>query len=100
MSFSALDVGDEIYVSYGRHSNDFLLVECKVPMDRIKAWELTLKEIDGFMLDSNRWDCTPVDHVLKNYLLDTPAEEQLQRAGYLGFVCFLDRVVIASKLTR
>lgn len=23
------DAGDEVYVSYGRHSNDFLLVECK-----------------------------------------------------------------------
>ncbi|KAI4157398.1 MAG: hypothetical protein L6R39_000680 [Caloplaca ligustica] len=60
------EAGDEVYVSYGPHSNDFLLVEY------------------GFILDNNRWDSTPIDHILMGYLVDTPAEEQLQQAGYLG----------------
>ncbi|KAI4278769.1 MAG: hypothetical protein L6R38_005167 [Xanthoria sp. 2 TBL-2021] len=60
------DPGDEVYVSYGQHSNDFLLVEY------------------GFVLNSNRWDSTPVDHCLMTHLVNTPVEEQLQRAGYLG----------------
>lgn len=39
---------------------------------------------DGFVLGSNRWDSTPVDHLLMPYLVSTPAEEKLRRAGYLG----------------
>ncbi|KAL8862301.1 MAG: hypothetical protein Q9178_001310 [Gyalolechia marmorata] len=60
------DAGDEIYVSYGRHTNDFLLVEY------------------GFVLNNNRWDSTPVDQCLMTHLVNTPAEERLQQAGYLG----------------
>ncbi|KAL8994906.1 MAG: hypothetical protein Q9169_005242 [Polycauliona sp. 2 TL-2023] len=60
------DAGDEVYVSYGRHTNDFLLVEY------------------GFVLASNRWDSTPIDHYLMAHLVKTPLEEQLQRADYIG----------------
>lgn len=38
------------------------------------------------MLDNNRWDSTPVDHILMKYLRDTEVEEQLQRTGYLGCI--------------
>ncbi|KAL8784558.1 MAG: hypothetical protein Q9213_003906 [Squamulea squamosa] len=66
VSDKAYDAGDEVYVSYGKHTNDFLLVEY------------------GFVLDNNRWDATPIDHCLMPHLLGTPVERQLQQAGYLG----------------
>ncbi|CAO1600045.1 hypothetical protein XANCAGTX0491_003751 [Xanthoria calcicola] len=81
------DAGDQVYVSYGRHSNDFLLVEY------------------GFVLSSNRWDSTPVDHCLMAHLVNTPVEEQLRRAGYLGGyflnndgVCYRTQVAICAQL--
>lgn len=44
--------GDEIYISYGNHSNDFLLAEY------------------GFVLDDNRWDEVPLDNVLLTLFSD------------------------------
>ncbi|KAL8645578.1 MAG: hypothetical protein Q9226_007239 [Calogaya cf. arnoldii] len=81
------DAGDEVYVSYGQHSNDFLLVEY------------------GFVLDSNRWDSTPIDHCLMTHLVNTSVEEQLQQAGYLGGyflnhdgVCYRAQVATRAQL--
>ncbi|KAL9582264.1 MAG: hypothetical protein Q9212_003394 [Teloschistes hypoglaucus] len=80
------DAGEEVYVSYGRHDNDFLLVECQSSYSEapVQAQDLTLKGADGFILDLNRWDCTSVDHILSKHLANTAAERQLQEAGYFG----------------
>lgn len=87
MSDKVYEIGDEVFVSYGRHSNDFLLVEY------------------GFILDNNRWDSTSVDHLLMNHLHNTAVEEQLRKAGYLGDytlshegLCFRTEVAIRSRI--
>ncbi|KAI4248423.1 MAG: hypothetical protein L6R40_000982 [Gallowayella cf. fulva] len=86
-AYRRLDAGDELFVSYGQHTNDFLLVEY------------------GFVLGSNRWDSTPVDHLLMPYLVSTPAEEKLRRAGYLGNytldpngVCYRTEVAVRTQI--
>ncbi|KAL9605517.1 MAG: hypothetical protein Q9179_001273 [Wetmoreana sp. 5 TL-2023] len=65
-SEKAYEAGEEICVSYGQHSNDFLLIEY------------------GFVLNNNRWDSTSLDHILMKRFMGTQAEKQLQEAGYLG----------------
>lgn len=58
-----------------------------------------LNETDGFLLDNNRWDSVTVDHILMGYIIGTPAEKQLQQAGYLGSVQCLSSLVMISRLT-
>lgn len=61
------DAGQEIYVSYGSHSNDFLLVEY------------------GFILDKNKWDYLPLDDLLlPSILRQRHRRDKLEREGYLG----------------
>ncbi|KAH8719421.1 hypothetical protein GQ44DRAFT_775344 [Phaeosphaeriaceae sp. PMI808] len=57
--------GDELCFSYGSHSNDFLLVEY------------------GFIMDSNRNDSIPLDHLLLP-LLSTEQTDALKEDGYYG----------------
>jgi hypothetical protein len=59
------EAGEEIYISYGQHSNDFLLAEY------------------GFIMESNEWDELKLDTVLLPELSDTQKEE-LKDAGFLG----------------
>ncbi|KAL8772042.1 MAG: hypothetical protein Q9209_002708 [Squamulea sp. 1 TL-2023] len=54
------------------------------PLCRSFTGQLISNGADGFVLENNRWDATPIDHCLMTHLLDTSAEEQLQQAGYLG----------------
>lgn len=57
--------GEEIYISYGNHSNDFLLAEY------------------GFILEENKWD----EICLDSYILPLLSEIQkktLKDAGFLG----------------
>ncbi|KAI9819192.1 MAG: hypothetical protein M1827_007348 [Pycnora praestabilis] len=61
----APEPGEEIYLSYGNHSNDFLLVEY------------------GFVLSQNKWDEVGLDHLIMPEL--TPRQrERLKHAGFLG----------------
>ena len=60
-----IEEGEEIYISYGSHSNDFLLVEY------------------GFILDENRWDELSLDAFILP-LLSEMQKEQLEEAGFLG----------------
>ncbi|CAF9931011.1 MAG: hypothetical protein HETSPECPRED_007771 [Heterodermia speciosa] len=63
----AYEPGEEVFVSYGSHSNDFLLVEY------------------GFVLDSNRWDYVPIHDTLIPDILNHKSQRQkLDRVGYLG----------------
>ncbi|KAH8688611.1 hypothetical protein GQ44DRAFT_780796 [Phaeosphaeriaceae sp. PMI808] len=55
--------GEEVFVSYGSHTNDFLLVEY------------------GFMLDSNTHDSIPLDHLL----LPSLSSEQMNALKDDGF---------------
>ncbi|KAL9120407.1 MAG: hypothetical protein Q9187_003030 [Circinaria calcarea] len=58
-------VGEELYVSYGSHNNDFLLTEY------------------GFILSQNKWDSLCVDDVLLSKLHHSTLK-RLENAGYLG----------------
>lgn len=73
-----IEKGEEIYISYGNHSNDFLLAEY------------------GFILDENKWDEISLDEDI----LPLFSEEQkhiLKEAGFLGkFV--LDRETVCYRL--
>jgi hypothetical protein len=57
--------GEEMYISYGNHSNDFLLAEY------------------GFVLLENRWDEVQLDQVILPKL-STSQRECLEEAGFLG----------------
>lgn len=59
------DEGDEIYFSYGHHSNDFLLAEY------------------GFIMPRNKWDELRLDHVILPEL-SAGNRERLSQAGFLG----------------
>ncbi|CAM1501621.1 Fc.00g036050.m01.CDS01 [Cosmosporella sp. VM-42] len=57
--------GDEVYVSYGAHSNDFLLTEY------------------GFILDTNRWDDVYLDDVILPKL-NRAQRDDLEQVQMLG----------------
>ncbi|KAF1947162.1 SET domain-containing protein [Clathrospora elynae] len=57
--------GDEVFVTYGPHTNDFLLVEY------------------GFILDKNKHDSIPLDHLLLP-LLDSEQVAALKEDGFYG----------------
>jgi len=59
-----IESGDEIYISYGSHSNDFLLTEY------------------GFILPENRWDEISLDP----YILPLLSENQKERLDDVGFL--------------
>lgn len=63
------------------------------------TWLLNPTKTDGFLLDKNRWDSVAIDHILMDYLIGTPAEKQLQRAGYLGSVQCPNSLVKICRLT-
>jgi hypothetical protein len=56
---------EEIYISYGNHSNDLLLAEY------------------GFILSENKWDEVQLDHIIFSEL-STKQRDQLEGAGFLG----------------
>ncbi|KAF2820058.1 SET domain-containing protein [Ophiobolus disseminans] len=56
--------GEEVYVSYGSHTNDFLLVEY------------------GFILDSNQNDSIPLDHLLLSLLSKEQADALIEDGFY------------------
>ncbi|EXJ61184.1 uncharacterized protein A1O5_11976 [Cladophialophora psammophila CBS 110553] len=61
----AVRKGEELYISYGNHPNDFLLVEY------------------GFILAENKWDEVSLDTVILPLFSDKQSE-MLEEAGYLG----------------
>jgi hypothetical protein len=75
--------GEEIFMSYGNHNNDFLLVEY------------------GFTLDENKWDTVPLDEVILPFL-SKDQKEILDKAGFLGcyildegMICHRTRVALS-----
>jgi hypothetical protein len=74
--------GEEVYISYGNHSNDFLLAEY------------------GFIMDDNEWDEITLDeHILPK--LSEKQKERLKDVGFLGkyvldreTVCYRTQVVL------
>jgi hypothetical protein len=60
-----IEKGEEIYISYGNHSNDFLLAEY------------------GFILEDNRWDEVCLDEIILP-LYSEEQKQQLKEAGFLG----------------
>ncbi|KAL8743894.1 MAG: hypothetical protein Q9190_003796 [Brigantiaea leucoxantha] len=76
---------EEMFVSYGNHSNDFLLVEY------------------GFILDRNKWDHLPIDDLVLAAISDK-SKERLENAGYMnryelaeGGVCFRTQVALRTE---
>jgi hypothetical protein len=61
----AYDEGDEVYICYGKHSNDFLLVEY------------------GFVLGENQWDEVCLDDAVLPEL-SGEQKERLEERGFLG----------------
>ncbi|KZM23298.1 uncharacterized protein EKO05_0004501 [Ascochyta rabiei] len=61
----AYQAGEEVYVSYGAHTNDFLLAEY------------------GFILESNMRDAVPLDHLILP-LLDKEQTQALKEDGFYG----------------
>lgn len=57
--------GQEVYISYGHHSNDFLLVEY------------------GFILEENQWDEILLDEIILPLLSDAQ-KAQLEELAFLG----------------
>jgi hypothetical protein len=64
--------GEEIYMSYGPHSNDFLLVECQFPCCSFRVTEIHMY-VDGFYLDDNPSDGVYLDDIILKDL--TPPEK-------------------------
>lgn len=82
-----LEIGEEILVSYGNHSNDFLLVECakqSQPMHSISYTYTNSTLQDGFILEENKWDFLPIDDLVLHHWIYKPTRERLENAGYLG----------------
>lgn len=79
----AYRTGEELHISYGAHSNDFLLTEY------------------GFLLTKNRWDAVCLDDVVLPSL-HKEQKDILERSGYLGeymldpeaTVCFRTQVAL------
>ncbi|KAJ4018066.1 hypothetical protein NW752_001977 [Fusarium irregulare] len=66
--------GEEVYVSYGPHSNDFLLTEY------------------GFILDTNRWDEVYLDEVILP-LLNKTQRAELKSVDFLGRYTLDDQTI-------
>ena len=72
-----IEQGQEIYISYGNHSNDFLLTEY------------------GFILQENKWDEISLDEdILK--LFSEEQKQKLKEAGFLG-TYVLDRETVCYR---
>ncbi|KAJ4286721.1 hypothetical protein N0V90_012973 [Kalmusia sp. IMI 367209] len=61
----AYKAGEEVYITYGSHTNDFLLVEY------------------GFILDTNGCDCIPLDHLILPHLSSSQTDI-LKEDGFYG----------------
>lgn len=77
--------GEEVYISYGAHSNDFLLTEY------------------GFVMDENENDSVSLDDVVMAKLVEGGKEEQVKDAGFWGKytldkegVCYRTQVALRS----
>lgn len=65
------DVGDEVYISYGKHGNDFLLAEY------------------GFIMDHNLWDDVSLEELVLGEMMEEQRELVKENGFYKKYV--LDR---------
>lgn len=92
VKFSKADLyvekGEEIYMSYGPHPNDFLFVECAL---RGCGWfhqnihTNQTPPTDGFYLDVNESDALFLDDIIFKDLTFAEIEELIQQR-YYGYV--------------
>lgn len=77
-----LEKGEEVFISYGSHPNDFLFIECQSQVWGI-GWPNTNFKADGFFLDHNPSDAVFLDDIIFQDL--TAAEqEDLKRHDLYG----------------
>lgn len=71
--------GEEVYVSYGSHTNDFLLVEY------------------GFILDSNKNDSIPLDHLLLPLLSSEQVSALKEDGFHSSYTLFSSEPIICHR---
>lgn len=79
--------GEEVYMSYGCHPNDFLMAECEIFMKwlRLSCRHIGLMSfLDGFFLDNNESDCIYLDDIIFRDI-DPWEEEKLHACQYYGY---------------
>ena len=80
-----IESGEEVFTSYGSHSNDFLMAECKDhEMNQLQD-QPSSYSLDGFILQNNQWDSVPLDDILLP-MLSEDSQRALLKFGYLGYV--------------
>ena len=50
--------------------------------------------VDGFILEKNKWDFVALDHFFTEETLPPKKRAQLENAGYLGYIKHLRQSVI------
>ena len=74
--------GEEVYMSYGSHPNDFLLAECESSICQ-RCWSALTSASDGFFLDRNESDCIYLDDIVFRDINDH--KDELQFYQYYGY---------------
>lgn len=78
--------GQELHISYGKHSNDFLMVECESCIIAPGPRSTTYSHItDGFTMAPNAADHISVDHLIL-HRLSASQRQELEGANLLGYI--------------
>jgi len=95
--------GDQVFVSYGPHNNDFLLCECKILCAPL-VHNSNRNRTDGFIFDNNKYDDVKIDsfilprlnQVQKSHLegRDFLGDYNLDQMGF----CFRSQVALRMSL--
>lgn len=85
-----VEKGEEVYMSYGSHPNDFLFAECE--------WDLCLRyrsntTEDGFFLDENDCETLYLDDIIFRDLSPSQQDE-LYHQQYYGYVLHSSKKLI------
>lgn len=88
-----VDKGEEVYMSYGSHPNDFLFAECRwdlYSLCLIYSGALSNTTIDGFFLDENDCEALYLDDIIFQDLSPS-LQDELYHQQYYGYVLRLSK---------